>query len=85
MTSRLKRLSTRDLQLLVDQLVDDLLARRGLVGGQLSELGALLDVERRDRVAVDDDDDLLGVRAVADAASAISVALPASAGGLGPG
>ena len=34
------------------------LARRRLVGAELDELGALLDVELRDRIAVDDDDGL---------------------------
>ena len=30
------------------------------MGRQLNELAALLDIERRDWLAVDDDDDLLG-------------------------
>ena len=51
------------LELLVDQLVQNVLARRRLsLRRQLSELAALLDVERRDRLPVDDDHDLLGVR-----------------------
>src|SRR5262249_43460699 len=50
------------LELLVDQLVENLLARWRLVRRQLNELAALLDVERRDRLPVDDDHDLLGVR-----------------------
>ena len=58
-TSRPHRLASY-LQPFVNELLEDLLARRRLVGGQLSELAALLDVECRDRVAVDDDDDLLG-------------------------
>jgi len=48
------------LELLVDQLIEDLLACRSLVRRQLIELGALLDVERGDRLAVDDNDHLLG-------------------------
>ena len=58
-TSRPKRLAFLDLQLLVDQFVQHLLARRGLLAGNLHQLRALLDIERGDRVAVDDDDDLL--------------------------
>src|SRR5262249_55149667 len=49
------------LELLVDQLIEDLLAGRSLVRRQLIELAALLDVECRDRLAVDDDHHLLGV------------------------
>jgi hypothetical protein len=52
------------LQLLGDELVNDILAYGRLVRRQLNELAALLDVERRDRLAVDDDDHLLGAGAV---------------------
>ena len=48
-----------DLHLFVDQLVDDLLPDRRLVGGQEVELGALLDVVIGDGFAVDHDDDVL--------------------------
>ncbi|MGY4360181.1 hypothetical protein ACVW0J_006674 [Bradyrhizobium sp. i1.7.7] len=51
-----------ELHLVVDQLVDDVLAARGLLRGQLVELGALLDVEIGDRVAVDHHDDVLRAR-----------------------
>src|SRR5262249_41310139 len=50
------------LELFIDQLVDDLLTRRDLVCGQLRKLAALLDIEGRDRLAADDDNDLLRVR-----------------------
>ena len=48
-----------DLQLLVDQLLDDLFARAGFWRRKLDELGALFDVEVRDRVAIDDGSDEL--------------------------
>src|SRR5262249_15680366 len=50
------------LQFLVDEFVDDVLARGRLLGRQLNELHALLDVERGDRLTIDKDDDVLGRR-----------------------
>ena len=51
-----------DLHLFVDQFVDDLLPARLLVRGQEVELGALLDVEIGDRLAVDHDGNVLRLR-----------------------
>src|SRR5205807_3761597 len=48
------------LELLVDEFVEYLLPRRRLVGRQLDELAALLDVQRGDGLAVDDHDHVLG-------------------------
>ena len=52
-------LGLADLQDLVDKTVQHLLAGRRLLGAHLDELGALLDIERRDRFAIDQRHDLL--------------------------
>ena len=52
-----------DLYLLVDQLVDHVLAFRHLVGAEHDQFGALLDVEIGDGFAIDHDNDLLRVPA----------------------
>jgi hypothetical protein len=46
-------------QNLIDQAVERLLARRRLLGAQLNELATMLDVKRRDRLAIDEGNDLL--------------------------
>jgi hypothetical protein len=46
-------------QELVDQDVDHLLTRRCSMGAHLDEFRALLDVERRDRLTIDEQHDLL--------------------------
>ncbi len=53
-----------DLQLLVDEFLDDFVARGGLVGGELDEFHPLLDVVGGDDVAIDDQRHLLGARQV---------------------
>jgi hypothetical protein len=47
------------LQLLVDELIDHLLARRHFVRRELYQLGALGDIDGGHRVAIDDDNHLL--------------------------
>ena len=46
-------------QNLVDEAIEHFLARWHLFGAHLNELGAMLDIERRDRLAVDERNDLL--------------------------
>ncbi len=48
------------LQFFIDQLVERFLARRRLVGGNLDQFDALIDIERGDRLAVDEHQDRLG-------------------------
>jgi hypothetical protein len=56
---QLVALADLQLELLVDQLVDHLLADRRLVGDELVEARALLDVIGGDRVAIDQNGDVL--------------------------
>ena len=51
-------LHDEDLEVVVDQRFQGLLARRRLVSGHLNDLRALRDVDLRDRRAVDQRDDL---------------------------
>jgi len=51
----MKAAADRDFDLVVDQVVDHLRSRRGLVQGQLDQLPALRDVEFGNGVAVDEE------------------------------